>query len=58
MVDRPVVCVTAPREGAEPVEAPTYRDRVFADMNRVINNAPACAEADELLQWFVRNSWR
>jgi hypothetical protein len=45
MIDRPVVCVTAPREGTEPVKAPSYRDRVFADTDRVINDALAHAES-------------
>ena len=45
MIDRPIVCVTAPRDGAEPVEAPSYHDRVFADMDHVIYQALACAES-------------
>jgi hypothetical protein len=36
ILDRPVVCVTAPLEGAEPVPGVTYRDRAFGDPDDII----------------------
>lgn len=46
MIDRPVVCVTAPREGFErPPGRWRYRDRVFGDLDAVIGHALLGAEA-------------
>jgi hypothetical protein len=46
MLDRPIVCVTAPREGAEPAPAAaTYRDCVFMDIDEVVNKQLRNAEA-------------
>ena len=39
IIDRPILCVTAPREGHAPVPASSYRDRGFGDMDVVIDRA-------------------
>ncbi len=44
-IDRPIVCVTAPRDGMTIPPAPTYRDRVFGDIDEVVQRALAVAEA-------------
>lgn len=36
ILDRPVVCVTAPREGAEPGPGTNYHDRAFLDIEDVV----------------------
>jgi hypothetical protein len=45
IIDRPVVCVTAPRPGFPPPTWPTYRERAFGDIDEVIDRALAAAEA-------------
>jgi len=45
MLDRPIVCVTAPRHGPPPPWEYRYRQRVFGDMDAVIDEALARAEA-------------
>lgn len=45
LIDRPVVCVTAPKPGGQPVEAPSYRDKVFGDIDEIITRVLAAAEA-------------
>jgi len=45
LIDRPVVCVTAPRQGPRPATTRGYHDKVFSDIDDVINNALAHAEA-------------
>ena len=45
MLDRPIVCVTAPRHGALPPWEYRYRRKFSATWMRVINEALACAEA-------------
>lgn len=46
LVDRPVVCVTAPREGREqPPPQWRYRPRVFGELDAVIDHALMTAEA-------------
>ncbi len=45
IIDRPLVCVTAPRPGAKFAPRVTYRDKVFGDMDDVIARALANAEA-------------
>lgn len=37
LLDRPLVCVTAPRPDAEPVPRTTYHDRVFGDLAEVVD---------------------
>jgi hypothetical protein len=44
MVDRPLVMVTAPREGCERVPAITYHDRAFGDLNELVDRALRAAE--------------
>ena len=44
IIDRPIVCVTAPRDGHEPVPPVTYRERAFADVDALIDRALARAE--------------
>jgi hypothetical protein len=39
LVDRPLVCVTAPREGRKGPPGKGYRDRVFGDLDAAIGNA-------------------
>jgi len=45
IIDRPVVCVTAPREGFKPVHGSDYYERVHGDMDDIIERAIAGAEA-------------
>ena len=45
MIDRPIVHVTAPRDGMSAPQAPTYRDRVFGDIDDVVDRALRAAEA-------------
>ena len=45
IIDRPVVCVTAPREGCEPVPARSYRAQVFDHVDAVIDQALVAAES-------------
>jgi hypothetical protein len=44
MIDRPVVCVTAPKGDEPAAPASTYRDRVFGDMDDLIDGMIASAE--------------
>jgi len=44
IIDRPVVCVTAPKEGAPPAQGSSYRERVFGDMDELIERALVAAE--------------
>jgi hypothetical protein len=45
IIDRPLVMVTAPREGAAPAPATTYGERVFGDLNDLVDRALRAAEA-------------
>jgi hypothetical protein len=45
LIDRPVICVTAPRQGPRPATTRGYHDKVFGDTDDVIDNALAHAEA-------------
>ena len=45
VIDRPVVCVTAPRDGARRPPRPGYRERVLGDMDAVIDAELAYAES-------------
>ena len=45
IIDRPILCVWAPRPGYDPVPASTYRDRVFGDLDAIVDRALAGAEA-------------
>lgn len=47
MMDRPIVCVTAPRNGAKQPfpPAPTYHDRVFGNIDEVIDRSLRIAES-------------
>ncbi len=45
IVDRPIVCVTAPRDGATQQAEITYQERVFGDIDVLIDHALAAAEA-------------
>jgi hypothetical protein len=45
MLDRPVVCVTAPRHGPARPWGYGYRRRIFGDLDEVIEEALARAEA-------------
>ena len=45
IIDRPIVCVTAPREGHTPAPAITYQERAFGDVDALIDHALAAAEA-------------
>jgi hypothetical protein len=44
IIDRPVVCVTAPKPEARPVAGSDYRERVFGDMDDIIDRALIAAE--------------
>jgi len=48
ILDRPLVLVTAPRDGVHAPDAPTYRDKVFGSIDDVIERNLAIAEAT----WF------
>ncbi len=39
IIDRPVVCVTAPKPGIERKPRATYHDRAFGDMDEILDNA-------------------
>ena len=45
IIDRPIVCVTAPRDEAGPRAAITYWERAHCDVDALIDHALACAEA-------------
>ena len=45
LIDRPVACVTAPCDPAAPVDVVTYRDRVFGDLDEIVDRTIAAAEA-------------
>jgi len=45
LIDRPVCMVTAPREGFQPVPGRNYRAKVFNDLDDLLDNALAGAEA-------------
>lgn len=45
ILDRPVVCVTAPRDGREEAPRIPYRERVFGDMDELIDRMLDAAEA-------------
>ncbi len=46
ILDRPIVCVTAPREGVQGAPGATYHDRVFGDMDDVIHRDLCNAAAE------------
>jgi hypothetical protein len=39
LIDRPIVCVTAPKPGVERKPGSNYRDKVFGDMNDIVDRA-------------------
>jgi 5-methyltetrahydrofolate--homocysteine methyltransferase len=45
IIDRPILCVTAPRDGRKVPPSPSYRARVHDDIDQVIDRAIAVAEA-------------
>jgi hypothetical protein len=45
IIDRPVVCVTAPRRGFHNIAPITYQEKVFGDMDAVLEHGLAAAEA-------------
>ncbi len=45
IIDRPLVCVTAPRPGMPRVQDPSYRDKVFGDIDEVLTRVLINAEA-------------
>jgi hypothetical protein len=45
LIDRPVCMVTAPREGYKPVPGRNYRAKVFNDLDDILDNTLAGAEA-------------
>jgi hypothetical protein len=45
LIDRPLVAVTAPREGFKPVPGRDYKQKVFGDLDDIIATALAGAEA-------------
>lgn len=45
LIDRPVVCVTAPREGMSGAPGSNYHERVFGDLDDIILRARRSAEA-------------
>lgn len=45
IIDRPILCVTAPRDGRKVPASPSYRARVHDDIDQVIDRAMAVAEA-------------
>jgi hypothetical protein len=45
IIDRPIVCVTAPRNGKKVPPAPSYHSRVFDAIDDVVDRAMAVAEA-------------
>ena len=44
MIDRPVVCVTAPKGDEPPAPASSYHDRVFGDVDTVLDGMISSAE--------------
>ena len=45
IIDRPILCVTAPHDGRTPLAGGNYHDRVFGDMDTVLDRALQNAEA-------------
>jgi len=45
IIDRPVVCVTAPRPGSARLPAPTYHDRVHLDLDVLVDRELSRAQA-------------
>jgi len=45
IIDRPVVCVTAPRDGCAPAPGLSYRERAFGDIEELVTRTLASAEA-------------
>ena len=45
IIDRPVVCVTAPRDGCTPAPGLSYRERAFGDIDELVTRTLATAEA-------------
>ncbi len=45
IIDRPPVCVTAPRDGFPAIPALTYHDKVFGDLDEVVERGWQIAEA-------------
>jgi hypothetical protein len=44
IIDRPLVSVTSPKKGKQIPAAPTYRQRVFGDMDQIINRGLVIGE--------------
>lgn len=44
IIDRPVVCVTAPKDGRAPVRGSDYYERVYGDLDDIISRALASAD--------------
>lgn len=45
IIDRPIICVTAPREGFKGAKGSDYHERVYGDMDDIIRRALISAEA-------------
>lgn len=45
MIDRPIVCVTAPREDAQSVPGASYHERAYGDMHAILDRTLAGAAA-------------
>ena len=45
IIDRPVICVTAPREGKQGARGSSYHERVYGDMDDIIKRAIISGEA-------------
>jgi hypothetical protein len=45
IIDRPIVCVTAPRDGVKAPKPINYHERVHGDIPKLVNRALAAAEA-------------
>ncbi len=57
IVDRPVIYVTAPKGGPKPPAGTNYRDRVFGDLDEVIDRIVANAEATYYAGEAIPTAW-
>lgn len=57
IIDRPIISVTAPVEGAKRVPFSGYRDRVYGDMDKIIDNALFNASITQYLGESVPSFW-
>ncbi len=57
IIDRPVVCISAPREGADPGPGTNYHDRVYLDIDEIVQRQVRALESQLFLGEAIPGVW-